>query len=81
MFKYRVRFKTEVQVDGFSDWRDYEVKPIAETVTVKAKNLKHARKIACKEAYGYSNHGRFGYAHHKWYDGEIVSVKRVYKRV
>lgn len=75
MPKYRVKFKTEVQVDGWTDWRDTEYSTRTETVTVVAKNVKSARIQAVKKSHGYL--GGWGYHQHRWWSGNIVSVTRV----
>lgn len=80
MFKYRVTFETEVQVDGWTDFRDREFEKRRESITVIAKNIKAARKVALKNARGYHAPG-WGHGHDcRWFDSDIKKVARVKKK-
>lgn len=79
LFKYRVTFQTEVQVDGFSDWRDTEHEIFRQTVTVDARNVKHARKAAVKKAPSFCSRSWMGYRTFNWNDGNIKKVTRIKK--
>lgn len=76
LFKYRVTFQTELQVDGWTDpANDLEYKTIRETVTVKAHNERHAGQVAVKQAWGYMT---YHYPRHiDWYVSDIKSIKRI----
>jgi hypothetical protein len=77
MFRYRVTFKTRLQVDGFTDHRDLEYQTIREVVTVKACNKRSARWVAVKQAYGYMTHN--WPRHIDWSIYDVTNVARIKK--
>jgi len=77
LFRYRVTFKTRLQVDGFTDHRDLEYKTVKEVVTVKACKKWSAKWVAVKQAYGYWTH--HWPRHIDWTIYDIVNVARIYK--
>lgn len=78
LFKYRVKFQTERQIDGWTDpANDLEYDVVKETITVKARNKEQAKRVACEEAYGWSTcHYP---THYKWEIEDIKSISRVRK--
>jgi len=79
LFKYRVRFATEIQTDGFSDFRDRDFRTERAVVMVYAKNIKHAKMLAVKKAPTYRGSGRFGDFSRSWGVYNIKSVTRICK--
>jgi hypothetical protein len=80
LFKYRVKFETEVQVDGWSDWRDYEVEDAKETITVLATNIANAKKVAIAQAHGYWVPACWGPGYYSpWKQYNIKKISRVKK--
>lgn len=78
MPKYKIKFETEVQVDGWSDHRDYELEKCTETITVEAKNEKLAKLAATKKAHGYYYPAYWGYGSTcKWHSDQIVKIVRL----
>jgi hypothetical protein len=78
MFKYRVKFVTRRQIDGWTDpANDLEYDTVDETVTVRAKNKEHARKVAVKESRGWVT--AYFSRRVSWNDEDIKSVKRIKK--
>ena len=75
LFKYRVVFQTQVQIDGWTSHLDLEYKTERETVTVKAHNEKDAARVAVKQAYGYMTYN--WPKHVDWYIEDIKSIKRI----
>lgn len=81
MYKYRVSFQTEVQVDGWTDWRDREYKKVRETVVVSAPSIEAAKKIAVKTSPGYSRPQYWGpNCTSKWTVENVKKVTKVVKK-
>lgn len=75
---FDVFFQTEIQVDGFSDWRDREFKTVKKRVRVRARDIEHAKKVAVKLDEVYSRRGWNGWpVDSYWKKEDIKRVKKV----
>lgn len=76
MFKYRVKFQTRRQIDGWTNpAQDLEYDTVKETITVQAKNKEHAMRVACRESFGWMT---VAWPRNvRWTETDIKSIKRV----
>ncbi len=81
MSKYRVTFETQVQIDGWTDFRDREYRTERETKTVEACSKTDAIKQAIKQSWGYHGPSYWGYgSYSKWYPENVKKVTKIIRK-